>query len=354
MSIVTIKDIARQSGASISTVSHALNGREGAVSETRRQEILKVADRLGYRVNRRARQLRKKQNLIISVQLHSQILSSNVWRPTVGLNLLEIQGFSDYVCRRGYHLHLLIPSLGKDVQSIESQVISEDAVDGIVLMGLHDVDRASIRSLLVQLKKCRVPAVTMDLQCASCGVPIVSVDLHDALRTLVRTIRDRGHTHVGYVGIGHVVSHQSLQSRLEQFRQALASAGLELRDTYVRTANTETGAYQATLDMLDQPDRPTCVFYSSDHFAMAGMDAMKYRQLRIPDDISVVGIDNAPYAREYDIPLASIDQRLFDKGVMMGKMLLDQIESPNEPIASQTVIKATFADRQSLGRVPRF
>jgi DNA-binding LacI/PurR family transcriptional regulator len=83
---------------------------------------------------------------------------------------------------------------------------------------------------------------------------------------------------------------------------------------------------------------------------MAGIEALQDCNIKIPDDVSVIGIDNAPYSAASPVALSSIDQKHRQQGIMLAKMLLDRINYPDMPLTSLSIIESDFIERRSLAR----
>src|SRR5690606_6648605 len=117
-------------------VSYALNDRANALSPATRDRTLETARQLGYRPNRKARQLRRRANPMLGMHINSMLLSSNAQRLIATLPLTVFQGVAAHAAERGYRVQLVLPAENEDIAEIRRQVVDENAVDGLVLMGL--------------------------------------------------------------------------------------------------------------------------------------------------------------------------------------------------------------------------
>lgn len=352
---VTIRQVAEQAGVSLASVSSALNGKPGMVSAQTQARIIAIAQNLGYRPNRKARQLRRQSNLTLSIQIDSNAISSPSERPTLALSLLMLQGINTYALRQGYHLHLLMPKQDRDVETFEEQVLRENAVDGVIFMGYKPttLSTSRLKQLIAKLKALSIPAVTFNHRVATCGIPAVLTNLDSAIESAVQCMVRRGHRRVGYIGIARQSGHEMrFRSRFELFQDALNRSGIQMDPECIRVTTFEFNAYRETLAMIDSGRCPSCLIYSSDHLAVAGMQALEDRGLEPGRDISVVGCDYAPYARGLPIELATIDQRFVQRGELLAKLLLDQVRHPADPVSECSIVDATFVDGPSLGAWP--
>jgi DNA-binding LacI/PurR family transcriptional regulator len=140
--------------------------------------------------------------------------------------------------------------------------------------------------------------------------------------------------------------------RFDLFNKALGYAGIELPQQSVLRTVREVDGYRHTMELLDRGALPDCIIYGADHMALAGLSALADRGVRVPEDVRVLGVDHAPYAAEAPVQLASLDQRYFDRGQTLAKVLLDQISHPDNPVPSRTELDAEFIDGASLGSGP--
>lgn len=349
---VTIVEVAALAGASPAAVSHVFNNRQGMVGRALRERILRAANDLSYRPNRRARQLRKQANLVISVQLDSSATSSNGWRPTIVFNLLMIQGINAYVSDHGYHLHMLIPDAGQDHLEIDRKIIRENAVDGLIAFGVPSMSDAQRRQLVDDLKRLRLPVVTLDSQLAALGVPRVSVDLQPGIHAAAGRIAELGHRRIGYVGRTPLLTVSEWISRFDLFCRAFAIHGLAFEETCIRPAGMEVEAYRQVRQMMTLPHRPTCLICTGDHLGMAAIEAVQDSGLRVPRDVSIVSFGNGPFVQASPVPLATIHQHHFDQGATLAKVLLDQIDHRQVKPAAVTLVGSSFVERDSLGPSP--
>lgn len=350
--LVTIRDVAEKAGASISAVSYALNRRPGMVNAKKRERILAVAREMGYRPSRQARQMRRQANMTLAVQFDSAAVSDNVWRSSMAQSWLTLRGISECTAARGYHLHLLTTGSEQDCDRFEQQVLRENAVDGVVFMGFsqRDVAKQWVPRLLEQMDSLAMPAVGIDEMLADQGVPLVAVNLEPAVQQAAKRMRELGHRKVAYVGVGYPLVSER-QSRLTLFRDALDQLGVSLPDEWIVPTRIEIDGYRHTRQLLDAGHRPDCILYSGDHLAMAGIQAILDCGLRVPGDISVLGMDHAPYSAASPIGLASLEKHFYDHGWTLAKLLCDQIENAQDAqVPARTALDARFVDGPSLGQ----
>lgn len=347
-------DIAKRVNTSPATVSYALNNNGKGVSEQTRDRILRAADEMGYRPNRRAQQLRSGATKTLAFQLDSSVLNCNRRRVTATLPMTIFQGAARYARDQRYHAYLLMPPDGDDLGEARRQVLEERSFDGIILSGFDDEDQR-IGQFTADLKKAGIPAVSVDRRLIKYGIPFVGVGRERGITEASDRIAEHGHRMVAYVGLQHATFNEP-EPRSEVFRRALAEHDVELSTQLSPPIATEIDSYRAIrslLENLSADQRPTCLIFGGDHLAMAGMQAVADLGLEVPTDLSIVAMNNAPYAREAPLPLCTIDHRYRDMGVMLSKSVIDHITDPKSPLPESTMLPALFIDNDSLGPAPR-
>jgi DNA-binding LacI/PurR family transcriptional regulator len=346
---ITIRDVAERVGTSVATVSYALNRRPGMVSQEMGERIRRAAEELGYRPSRQARQLRGQSNMTLAMQLDSAVTLSNTWRSSFSLNLILLRGVSAYAVARGYHVHLLISEPGRDLEELEQQILNENAVDGVIFMGCRFDTPEKVMDVSARMASAGIGSVTVSENLGAMGMPLVAINLEPAVLAAVERLKALNCRRAGYVGLLHQTEHERVP-RFELFKKALDDARIELPEWAALRTVREVDGYRHTIELLDRGALPDCIIYGSDHMAMAGMSALADRGVRVPEVVRVLGVDHAPYAAEAPVQLASLDQRFFDRGQTLAKVLLDQIAHPDHPVPSRTELDAEFVDGASLGR----
>jgi LacI family transcriptional regulator len=204
---ITIRDVAERAGTSVATVSYALNRRPGMVSPKVGERIRRVAEELGYRPSRQARQLRGQSNMTLAMQLDSAATLNNTWRSSFTLNLIMLRGVSAYAVARGYHVHLLVSEPGRDLEELEQQVLRENAVDGVVFMGYRADKRQKEIDVAARMKSAGLATVTISETLGAMGMPLVAINLEPAIRRAVERLKALNCRRAAYIGLLHQNEH---------------------------------------------------------------------------------------------------------------------------------------------------
>ena len=319
-----MKDIARDLGVSVVTVSKVMRNHEDIGSETR-ERVLKRMKELNYQPNLAARALvtgrSSMMGLIVPDLVHpffSQVA----------------KGVSHVLRKKGYSL---IISSSEEDRELEKQEIEQMLARGLdaLLIASAQWTVESFRRIEAQGK----PYVLIDRKFLGLASSFVGND--DRLIGGIATehLIENGCRRIAYIG-GKDVS--PAVERLEGHRNVLAKHRRTVPNEYVicRSHGDDSGdltGYQAMKDLLRLKQPPDGVFCYNDPTAMGVMKAILEAGLRIPDDIAIVGCGNVHYASLLRVPLSSVDQESESIGERAGKLALKLIESKNS-LRPQTVL----------------
>ena len=333
---VTIREVAREAGVSVATVSRVLNG-SGPVSETTRARIRRVASDLRYVPNGAARSL---------ITNRTQ---------TLGVILPDLYGefFSEVIrgvdgAARLHQYHLLVSSSHSDRDELQAALQSmHGRVDGLLVMSPH-VDAR----VLQQVLPARVPAIL--LGSAQGVVPVhghVTMDNRGGARLVTRHLIAQGHRRI--VHLAGPDGNADAQARQVGFLEALAEAGLEAdADAVVAGDFTEAGGASAALQAVQQTQQPTALVAGNDSMAIGAILALRERGLRVPDDVAVTGFDDLPIGRYFTPALTTVHVAIDQIGARATALLVAALEhpaggdgaadaSPPETIPARLVVRAS-------------
>jgi len=318
--VSTILDVAQAAGVSPATVSRALRGLPRVSAETRAR-VQQVAGELSYVASPDAASLASGRTAVVGVVvpfLDRWYFSSLL----IGAELqLRQSGFAVLLCHVGnvgltrFSLLDLLPPLEKRVDAL--LVLSLKLEPGEVAL-LHRLD---------------LPVVTVGVPAE--GWPCVRIDDVAVASTATSHLIELGHRDIAYLGGDprqdvHVATPSD---RLDGFRSTMAAHGLVVRDEWVLTCDwTVTGGITAGARLLCGADRPTAVFAASDEMAMGVLHSAARLGLRVPQDLSVIGIDDHEMAFLHD--LTTIAQPVQTQGQLAGKLLLEALAVAAAPTPS--------------------
>lgn len=317
---MTIKDIARESGYSIGTVSRVLNNRPG-VSQAAKEAVTKVVDKHHFQLNNNAKYLKQQSSAGIAVIIKGaqNMLFSALVEPMQAL--IEKNG---YVCMMYY--------IGEDDNEVEQAytICMERRPMGILFLGSNQ------EYLKDNFNRIEVPCVLVTNSASELrikGLSSVSTDDREAARVAVEQLISMGHRDIGVLG-GHISRSHAVWCRYEGVKDAMSRRGIEFDfDRQYETSYFSISAgYSAMERLLDKMPEITAVFAMSDVTAIGAMRAIHDRGLRVPEDISVMGYDGIDIGR-YMVPrLTTIRQHREVIASRSVEILLDCIEGNSSTV----------------------
>lgn len=337
---VTIKDVAKKSGFSITSVSLVLNNKENKIPESSRLHILRTAEEMGYRPNRLAVGLLKKQTKLLGLVIPD---NSNMF-------FSELSKSVEIAARkRGYSL---IYGNTSDVYSRDYEYLKlfvDHQVDGIVLTkSSHLPENEDIRNMEF-LQESGVPFVVVDRQPKGFQSSMVTVNNVIGGYLATRYLIEQGHTHIGcFTGpLGLTTSQQ----RLEGYKRALEEFGIPYDESCVVEGNFSSGLELKAMSRFIEKNI-TGVFCQNDIMAFGIYRAASKHNIRIPADLSVVGYDNINLCDIVYPGLTTIHQPIDQIGEESVRILVQQIENTqNEKAVEVKELEPKLVLRNSVSSV---
>lgn len=312
---VTIKDIARQAGVSMTAVSFAFND-PGRLSKATLEKILQVAEQLGYTPHPVARSLSMGRTGAIGVLVPQDIVT-----------MLENPFFAQIlhgigqVCLEEEGSILLAAPIRGSLQA----AVDRAMVDGFIVIGLGAQDPA-----MELLRRRGTPFVLVDSECLN-GVPCVNVDDRAGARAVMQHVLDCGHRRIAILGFESGENgvwqrwRGAMRWRLQGYSEALATVGLSPKSPEIRILeceNTLEGGEWAFEQVWAGATRPTAVVAMSDVIALGVLGAARRRGVEVPAQLSIVGYDDIPEARIAIPPLTTVYQPSAEKGERAAELLV--------------------------------
>jgi LacI family transcriptional regulator len=309
---VTIQDVAKTAGVSISTVSRVLNGKVDVASETQGR-ILSVIDDLGYTTNLAARSMRsQKKNLV-------GLIMPDIAYPFA---IEVMKGVNRAIAESEFDL--LVYTTG-DVRksgraSHEQKYVSlltNSISDGVIIVapvaGEFNID---------------APIVSIDPLASNPNYPSVHATNYQGSMEAMEYLLGLGHKRIGF--ISGRAELESSNRRLMGYRASLEKAGIPIDEKLIASGDytTETGV-SCTRELFALENPPTAIFASNDQMAMGVYKVAEEMGIRIPDDLSVVGFDNITESKY--MGLTTVDQFISEMGFVATQMLIKLINGETLP-----------------------
>ncbi len=337
---VRLKDIARDLGVSVVTVSKVLRGNADIGEETRKR-VLKRMKELNYQPNMMARGLASGRTYTVGLVVPDLV------HPFFAEFARSLSG----VLRMSNRALILASSEeDPDVERQEIRTLLNRGVDVLMIASCQ----ANLRNFY-ELGDDRTPYILFDRNFPHLAAHFVGSD-----DVLVGEMATRHLIEIGRKRIAHIGGRNSSPSfdRLRGYRNALAAAGLPAPESYVvsRERVEESGdgvGFQLMQELLKLEPRPDAVFCYNDLTAVGAMDATLQAGLRVPEDIAFIGCGNLRYANYLRVPLSSIDHGTVELGRIAGELALELSTKPEQEPQSVLVNSTLVARESTIGATAR-
>ena len=340
---IKLSDIAEEMGLSVAAVSMAINQKKGVSDETREQ-VLKVANQMGYKFKKNKshhlEQDHKKRFIkLVRITKHGLVVSDTAFFTQV------IEGIEKQTKKLGYEFMISNISL---VKSDPHQIMREyhPEVDGMIIL-CTELDKEDVSDLINP----PCPITILDRK-FDYSIDTILMNNPKAARQAVSYLIEMGHVQIGYLKSS--TSIYNFESRFKSYRESIAANQLPLNVNHIfELEPTIEGAYRDMKEALTQHglgDLPTAFLADNDIIAMGAMNAMKEAGIAIPEQVSVVGIDDMPFCTLVTPKLTTI--RIFKEeiGREAAKMLAEKIEGHTR--YSKTILVDTeLVERESVARL---
>lgn len=314
-----IREVARLAGVSVATVSRTLKSPERVLPETR-DKVNAAVEQAGYRPNLMAVQFRSRRtgNLVILVPAIANTFFARV-----------ISGAQQAAQMAGYRL-LLCDTQGREAIEHEfAALVYAHQADGVIQLRASD----PFESIAPGIEP--LPLVNACEVVKHAPYPTISLDNRAAARAMTEHLIELGHRRIGIIK-GPRSSPLTLD-RVAGYEDALRLAGIAIDPSLICHGDfTLKAGYDGAGTMLELAERPSALFCENDEMAIGALKRIKQRGLRVPEDISLVGFDDIPFAAYCDPPLTTISQPAETFGQKAVEMLIALIEK--KPVAQRHVV----------------
>lgn len=310
---VTIKDIAKEADVSITTVSRVLNNKPDVSPETKKK-IQEVIDKLGYNPNTIARGLVLNKTYTIGLIIPD---ISNPFFPEVA------HGIEHKARELGYSVIFYNTNNDRKAEKYAIELMKSKRVDGIILSLSIENEKE-----LDKLAEEKFPIVELDRKVPDSHFPTVTIDNVKSAYQATRHLVELGHTRIAHI-TGDLGTQTGLD-RLAGFKKVIEEFHLEVRDSWIQEGNySREAGYRKMKYLLGLWEKPTAVFAANDLIAIGAYQAVIEEDLKIPDDISIIGLDDIDMASIVRPGLTTMRFPKHELGQKAAEILIKEIENPN-------------------------
>lgn len=329
---ITIGEIARIAGVSKTTVSRVINNKPD-VDPFTRQKILDLIDQYSFQPNAFAKaiSLQKSNHIGLIIPHKAEYVFSNPFYTEV------MRGVSTEIDEQGYYLLICY---AHEVNYLD--IYRQKRVEGFVLLSPGSFHQDIIETLDAE----NVPFVSTAKISDEQNMVFVDVDNFHGATLVMEHLVSLGHRRIAYIG---KPSLKSSIDRLNGYRSVLQKYGHPVDESLVLVTDTSSveSGYAYTQKLLERPDVPTAILLANDVMAIGALQALQASGVRVPEDLSVAGFDDIPFAQYANPPLTTVRQPAYEKGLHAARILIESLENKSTP--ESLILDVELIVRHSTG-----
>jgi LacI family transcriptional regulator len=327
-----IRDVAKLAGVAPITVSRVINN-SGYITDETRQRVEEAIRALGYVPNSLARSLRSHKTRMLALVLTD--ITNPFWTTVA-------RGVEDAASDAGFSVILCNTDESAVEQERYIRVILEKQVDGVLLVPAGD-PREPVRTIRSQ----QTPVVVLD-RCVPTDLDtdVVRCDSVRGAYELVKLLIGLGHRRIAILTGPEAVS--TAADRVAGYRQALSEAGLGWEQVLYGEYTLESG-YDLATRALQTPVRPTAFFAGNNFLAIGGLRALRDHNLKVPEEMALVGFDDLPESLVVDPFLTVAAQPAYEMGHKATELLLARLNGQAPESCQEVILPTRLIVRRSSG-----
>jgi len=332
--MVTIKDVARVAGLSVTTASRALNN-YADVAEATRVRIREVARELDYHPSVVARTLQGSQTntvgLVVPLVLHRS--HHAFWLEFIG-------GMAAACALRGVDVLVSMAEAHEQVGQGFRRLVRGRRVDGLLVCDVRQIDPR-----IGYLRQSGLPFVAFGRMTEALDYPYIDVDGTSGVLQAMQHLLALGHQRIAYLGLDPEFGFSHF--RFAGYRQALDQAGLPCDPELIYHGLTEAAVPATVACLLALPRRPTALFAGADYVGLAALKAARTLGLAVPSDLSLVVFDDSLLIEHAEPPLTAVSQSSRRLGEEAAGLLLDRVAHPTLPLVQRLLVPSLVVRRST-------
>ena len=329
--MANIKDVAREAGVSTATVSHVINGTR-FVKEQTKDKVVKAMDKLDYHPNYAARSLRSNKSHIVGLLIPDV---SNLFYMTM------VKGIEKELRKNNYNL--IVSDTNGKLANEKSQIkaFNSQLIDGLIMRPVNED-----HSFLKNIENC-CPRVFVDCKPNNFdeGDMVLSENYKGAKEAINLLIK-KGHNKIGIIsGLSGLTTSTE---RLEGYKDALKENNIPLNKNLIKYGDYRINSgYKLMKELIEEDNGLTSVFIANNAMTIGAMKLLKEKNIKIPDDISLIGFDDSDWASITDPPLTVVKQSSFEMGKKAAELILKRINNNEDNKFEEYRLPTSIIERES-------
>lgn len=326
---ITISDVAKKAGVSPATVSRIINKKSDGsikISPATREKVLKVASELGYRINPYASALRSNQTGLIGAVVR------DIGDPFLNKMIKELQ--KQFQTRK-HELFIGHSAYKESVTENQLSMMINHWFDGLIILTAPD------KQFIDEIHKSQIPYIFIYGSLLEMYKPTVQTDDREGVKEAIQYLKDLKHEKIAFIGKKGTGTRQ----RTKFFREILDNN--LLKEEWVTEITDETEIKSFIQQTMEKDEKPTALFCCTDRIAMKAIYACNELNIKIPDELSIMGFDDIDSANDIFPRLTTIRQPYEQIAKATLNYLFQRINEDENPIEDSVILKPTLVIRDS-------
>jgi DNA-binding LacI/PurR family transcriptional regulator len=342
--MATIRDVAKAAEVSIATVSRILNGDKTYKSTRETQErVWKAVSDLNYVPNQAAKHLSRHGDMKFKPEENrikvGCVLCVTREKYTDPYFMSILSGAESKLVESGYNFSVIRTSYELQDTAILYNTLNE-ALTGLIVM-------ETLNEEIYRIVKEKIPYI-VGIDTLHSDIDNVCYDRFEAAEKAVGHLIEKGHKRIAYLGGTDVSGCIRREKRYKGYLSALKDIGVDEDLSIVKNCEWDSKlCYAQTIELLSNPDRPTAIFAASDLMAMIAMNAIFERNLKVPDDIAVIGLSNIEMSEYANPALSTIDVPKTQMGEIAAEILAGRMKGDHS-LPKKIILPTSLIERNSV------
>lgn len=333
---VTIKDVAAQANVAPSTVSRVISD-SPLISDKTKRKVQKVMDEMGYHLNYNAQMLALQSTKTIGIVMKNSTAEfmHNSFFPEV------IKGISALCSKHDFSISLTTGESEEEIFNDTVKMVRGKRVDGMIVLYSKKDDK-----VVPYLIESGIPFVVIGNPLIESGkITYVDNDNVRATKEATDYLLNLGHEKIGF--IGEDTQFEVGEARLNGFIQAMKAKNLDIPAGYIKKIQFDpSNGKKIVAELLDLAEPPTALVVSDDLNALIVLTALSEKNIKVPNDMSLIGFNNSVISKVTNPPLTTVDTQIFQLGYESANCLIELVKDP-QMFRKSVIIPTVIVERNS-------
>jgi DNA-binding LacI/PurR family transcriptional regulator len=333
---ITIKDVAARANVAPSTVSRVISD-SPLISEKTKRKVHKIMDEMGYHLNYNAQMLALQSTKTIGIVMKNSVMESmyNSFFPEV------IRGISALCSKYDFSISLTTGESEEEIFADTVKMVRGKRVDGLIVLYSKKDDK-----VVPYLIESGIPFVVIGKPLIeSSKIMFVDNDNVQAAKEATEYLINIGHKKISY--IGEDTQYEVGEARLNGFSQAMRGNNLDISECYIKNLQFDADhGKQVVSELMGLAEPPTALVIQNDLNALIVLTALSEKNIKVPEDMSIISFNNSIISKVSNPPLTTIDTQIFQLGYESANCLIELVKDP-AMFKKSVIIPTIIMERKS-------